>query len=101
MSALGHKRTCAVQNGMSALHPKADMCDALTCVRGHMQCPLYPRKRTSVASGRIEPTYSFSLNQLCADFKPFRRAPIRAAMSSLVAQEFDRALGPPCSHAAF
>ena len=29
MSALGHKRTCAVQKGMSALHPiataKADM----------------------------------------------------------------------------
>ncbi len=24
MSALGHKRTFAVQNGMSALHPKAD-----------------------------------------------------------------------------
>ena len=26
MSALGHKRTSAVQNGMSALPPKADMC---------------------------------------------------------------------------
>ena len=25
MSALGQKRTCAMQNGMSALHPKADM----------------------------------------------------------------------------
>ena len=25
MSALGHKRTCAVQKGMSALPPKADM----------------------------------------------------------------------------
>ena len=25
MSALGHKRTCAVQNGMSALTPKADI----------------------------------------------------------------------------
>jgi hypothetical protein len=25
MSALGHKRTFAVQNGMSALHPKADI----------------------------------------------------------------------------
>jgi hypothetical protein len=29
MSALGHKRTFAVQNGMSALPPKADMCGAL------------------------------------------------------------------------
>src|SRR5262245_29839136 len=29
MSALGQKRTYAVQNGMSALHPQADMCSAL------------------------------------------------------------------------
>ena len=28
MSALGHKRTCAAQKVMSALSPKADMCDA-------------------------------------------------------------------------
>ena len=33
MSALGHKRTFAVQNGMSALHPKADMCGATGDVR--------------------------------------------------------------------
>jgi hypothetical protein len=33
MSALGHKRTFAVQNGMSALPPKADMCGALVHVR--------------------------------------------------------------------
>ena len=33
MSALGHKRTFAVQNGMSALPPKADMCSALAYVR--------------------------------------------------------------------
>jgi hypothetical protein len=42
MSALGHKRTYAVQNGMSALHPiataKADF--------RKRPCPLYPRKRT-------------------------------------------------------
>ena len=29
MSALGHKRTFAAQNGMSAFPPKADMCSAL------------------------------------------------------------------------
>ena len=29
MSALGQKQTCAAQNGMSALPPKADMCGAL------------------------------------------------------------------------
>ena len=28
MSALGQKQTCAVQNGMSALTPIADMCSA-------------------------------------------------------------------------
>ena len=33
MSALGHKRTFAVQLGMSALHPKADMCSATSDVR--------------------------------------------------------------------
>ena len=33
MSALGHKRTFAMQNGMSALPPKADMCSALGDVR--------------------------------------------------------------------
>ena len=33
MSALGQKRTFAVQNVMSALPPKADMCGALADVR--------------------------------------------------------------------
>ena len=33
MSALGQKQTCAVQNVMSALPPKADMCSALGDVR--------------------------------------------------------------------
>jgi hypothetical protein len=33
MSALGQKQTCAAQNGMSALPPKADMCGATTDVR--------------------------------------------------------------------
>jgi hypothetical protein len=32
MSALGHKQTFAVQKGMSALPPKADMCGALAYV---------------------------------------------------------------------
>ena len=40
MSALGHKRTYAVQKGMSALPPKADMCSATRYVRdansGHL-----------------------------------------------------------------
>ena len=33
MSALGHKQTCAMQNVMSALPPKADMCGAARDVR--------------------------------------------------------------------
>src|SRR5262245_31980072 len=33
MSALGHKQTSAVQNAMSALPPKADMCSARAHVR--------------------------------------------------------------------
>ena len=33
MSALGHKRTFAVQNGMSALPPIADICSAQAHVR--------------------------------------------------------------------
>jgi len=33
MSALGQKQTYAVQNGMSALPPKADMCGATRDVR--------------------------------------------------------------------
>ena len=33
MSALGQKQTCAVQLGMSALPPKADMCSATRHVR--------------------------------------------------------------------
>ena len=33
MSALGQKQTCAVQNVMSALPPKADMCSATRYVR--------------------------------------------------------------------
>jgi hypothetical protein len=33
MSALGQKQTFAVQNGMSALPPKADMCGATQYVR--------------------------------------------------------------------
>ena len=36
MSALGHKRTCAAQKGMSALPPKADIDQR----RAHLEYPL-------------------------------------------------------------
>ena len=42
MSALGHKPTCAVQNMMSPLHPKADMCGAGP---GHRTVPNQQTKR--------------------------------------------------------
>ena len=42
MSALGHKRTFAVQNGMSALPPKAD-------IRRHIVMSALCQKRTSQA----------------------------------------------------
>ena len=43
MSALGQKRTCAVQNGMSALPPKADMCGATRDVRFEPIAALFDR----------------------------------------------------------
>ena len=42
MSALGHKRTYAVQKAMSALHPIA----TAKATSRKRSCPLYPRKRT-------------------------------------------------------
>jgi len=46
MSALGQKQTYAVQYGMSALHPKADMCGATGKVRFGPKADIY---RLSVA----------------------------------------------------
>ena len=46
MSALGHKRTFAMQKVMSALPPKADMCSALAYVR------FVPKADTSVFRGK-------------------------------------------------
>ena len=42
MSALGHKRTYAVQQPMSALPPKA----TAKADSRNRPCPLYPQKRT-------------------------------------------------------
>ena len=56
MSALGHKRTCALQKVMSALAPKADMCSAKSNVRfGPIAEPRFPddlRVRTVSAKTR-------------------------------------------------
>jgi len=45
MSALGQKQTYAVQNGISALHPKADMCSATRYVRFVPIADIPPFKR--------------------------------------------------------
>ena len=44
MSALGQKQTFAVQNGMSALPPKADMCGATRHVRFVPEADMHRRK---------------------------------------------------------
>ena len=49
MSALGQKQTFAVQNGMSALPPKADMCGALAHVRYVPKADIDHRWRLSSA----------------------------------------------------
>ena len=52
MSALGHKRTFALQNVMSALPPKADMCSAKRHVR-------------LVPIADIDVVYSISSSAIC------------------------------------
>ena len=54
MSALGQKQTCAVQTGMSALPPKADMCGTKK-----ERCPLsansgHTRTETIETEARVE-----------------------------------------------
>ena len=48
MSALGQKQTFAVQNGMSALHPIADMCGATRYVRYVPEPDMVKRKRPPI-----------------------------------------------------
>ena len=50
MSALGHKRTFAVQNGMSALPSKADMCSAQAHVRFVPKADIPVVKRDSLSA---------------------------------------------------
>ena len=71
MSALGHKQTFAVQNGMSALPPKADMCSATRYVRfvpiADIRKRVFPIKKGSPAaaiSGQNLPGPNTSLSAL-------------------------------------
>ena len=66
MSALGHKQTYAVQKGMSALPPKADICGAITNVR------FVPRADSCDAADGVA-VRSPCLHALCA--VPFRYSP--------------------------
>jgi hypothetical protein len=50
MSALGQKRTFAVQNGMSAVTPEADMCGATWDIRLQTGHKTFPRQRFSFGS---------------------------------------------------
>jgi hypothetical protein len=64
MSALGHKRTFAVQNGMSALPPKADMCNAQADVRYVPEADMNESKLKLVqllshALGRTDVEYTY------------------------------------------
>ena len=61
MSALGQKQTCALQNVMSALPPKADMCSALANV-------CFVPKATS-AFGALTPFDSVYINRLRETFE--------------------------------
>ena len=68
MSALGQKRTCAVQNAMSALPPKADMCSATQHVRFVPKADIaaYSMTSSAVASsdcGMVRPS-SFAVLRL-------------------------------------
>ena len=69
MSALGQKRTCAVQNVMSALPPKADMCGATRDVRfvPKADIAIGPGDvRSSPESGHHQPTITIQLERtLC------------------------------------
>ena len=55
MSALGQKRTFAVQKGMPALPPKADMCSALGYVRF---VPIADIAPAGCCSERVRPIYA-------------------------------------------
>ena len=55
MSALGQKQTFAVQKGMSALPPKADMCGALGYVRFGPRADIDPY--SIIWPGNSDPTH--------------------------------------------
>src|SRR5262245_9076595 len=64
MSALGQKRTCALQWAMSALPPKADMCSALADVRFGPKADINSaerRRQLSAVAHSILVTYSLAL----------------------------------------
>ena len=62
MSALGQKQTCAVQKGMSALPPIADMCSALADVRFVPKADIpanhsiISSARACIAAGTVRPS---------------------------------------------
>ena len=71
MSALGQKRTFALQNGMSALPPKADMCSAPVYVRfGPIADIASCHSITSCEPTKISVSCETRQLQLCAGVAP-------------------------------
>jgi hypothetical protein len=54
MSALGQKQTCALQNVMSALPPKADMCGATSDVRFGPKADVVGQRMHAIRAERVK-----------------------------------------------
>ena len=79
MSALGQKQTCAVQNGMSALPPKADMCGVLAHVCFVPIAELMSVINRAALSNRFEDVRRFGQSGLRLGDKFFRLILARAS----------------------
>ena len=64
MSALGQKQTFAVQNAMSALPPKADMCGAKSNVRFVPIADMHRSKHVSIRSTSFSAVGKVRLDRL-------------------------------------
>ena len=85
MSALGHKRTCAVQKGMSALPLKADICSATRHVRF---VPIaYIHQLTRVIDGSLY----VSLSKALAHRRAESRTTVPWALAASLQRPYQRA----------
>ena len=96
MPALGHKRTFCDAGAMSALPPKADMCDAKTNVRfvpitdmAQRSCEIARRTNTYAAFDRKEPAHA---SEHALGFLFSRQASLRRQLVYDLRQIFGEAL---------